>query len=223
MDGQSHARQQHGLDFEDWIKETFFESYTQPGNTDKWDATSVSFKNKYSLHTAGFQGLPVSMKTCKYGSSISFGDALRQIENNEDFLLIAAFWKRAGSKKNIVSIGAVRIAAENWQNLFVTEEEAEAETLEDYLKSETIAKIRKLDSGIKNRNISYQEARLFAEKEKSRMPKLPMSLHQKIDSKSQRRLQCSLPFSVFNDSFKNQFVYQTGDCKFWDETVPPLK
>lgn len=223
MDGQSHARQQHGLDFEDWVKETFFDSYVKTGNTDKWDAKGVSFKNKYSSQTAGFQGLPISMKTCKYGSSIGFADALRQLENNEDFLLIVAFWKQSGNKKNVVSIGAVKIDAKDWQNLFVTDEEGESETLEDYLQSPTIAKIRKLDSGIKDRSVSYQDARRIAIQEKSQLPKTPMSLHQKIDSKNQRRLQCSLPFSVFSDHFQNQFVYQTGVCKFWGETVPSLK
>jgi hypothetical protein len=221
MDGG--ARQQHGLNFEDWIKSTFFQSYTQTGYTDKWDATGVSFKSKYNSYTSGFEGLPVSMKTCKYNSSINFGDANRQLENNEDFLLIVAFWQNSGQHKKVVSIGAVKIDAEDWQNLFVTEEEAETDSYETYLESETIKKIRQLDHGIKrDQRLSHTDARSFAKKAKSDLPLLSMSINPKIDSKTQRRLQCSLPFSVFQDIFNTQFAFQSGNATFWGETVPLL-
>jgi hypothetical protein len=222
MDGG--ARQQHGLNFEDWIKTTFFQSFTQTGYTDKWDATNISFYSKYAVHTSAFGGLPVSMKTCKYNSSINFGDAKRQFENNEDFLLIVAFWQNSGLHKNVVSIGAVKIDAEVWQNLFVTEEEAETDSYETYLGSKTIEKLRELDHGIKREQLpSYVDARNFAKRAKSNLPKgISMSINPKIDSKSQRRLQCSLPFSVFQDMFKTQFAFQSGNATFWGETVPTL-
>ena len=222
MDGG--ARQQHGLTFEDWIKSTFFQSFTQTGYTDKWDATSISFKSKYNLYTAGFGGLPVSMKTCRYGSSINFGDALRQIENDEDFLLVVGFWQNSGSRKKIVSIGAVKVPSDVWQNLFVTDQEAVADTYETYLESETIKNIRELDRGIKRLvRPSHTDAREFAKKTKLGLPDhLSMSINPKIDSKTQRRVQCSLSFSVFQETFKNEFLLQTGDAVFWGETVPPI-
>jgi hypothetical protein len=222
MDGG--ARQKHGLNFEEWIKKTFFQSYTQTGYTDKWDSLSVTFKNDYASYTSSFNGLPVSMKTCGYGSSIGFGDALRQIENNEDFLLIAGFWQSAGNGKKIVSIGAVKIDAADWQNLFVTSEEGKTETYEDFLGLDTVQKIRQLDRGIKREQIPfYKDARDFAKKSKMTLPTgLSMSINPKIDSKTQRRVQCSLPFSVFESLFKSQFAFQSGKATFWGETVPLL-
>ena len=168
MDFGGTARQQHGMNFEKWLKDTFFESFTQTGHTDKWDATGVSFKSKFALHTSTFGGLPISIKTCQYGGSVNFGDAKRQAENNEDFLLIVAFWKNAGQHKKVVAIGAVKIAAENWQDLFITEEEADVEDYDEYLESETIQKIRDLDKGIKREErADYKDARNFAKKAKN--------------------------------------------------------
>jgi hypothetical protein len=215
------ARQQHGLTFEAWVKDTFFQSYNKTGPTDKWDATGVAYKGKYAKYTQGFDGLPISMKTCGYGSSINFGDAIRQLENNEDFLLIVAFWQNAGEHKKVVAIGAVAIAAEDWQNLFVTEEEAEVEDYDEYLQSTTIEKIRELHHGIKRESEpDYNEARKFAKTIKKGLPKLQMTINPKIDSGKQRRVQCSLPFSIFEEKFGVQFTFQTGDATFWDEEVP---
>ena len=62
--------------------------------------------------------LPVSIKTCKYGSSIGFGDALRQFENEEDFLLIVGFWKQAGAFKNFVAVEAAKNNGRRLANAF---------------------------------------------------------------------------------------------------------
>jgi hypothetical protein len=223
MDFGGTARQQHGLNFEGWIKSTFFQGFTQTGNTDKWDATGITYKNQYALHTLAFGGLPVSMKTCAYRSSINFGDALRQIENNEDFLLIVGFWQNSGRHKKIVAIGAVKIAAEEWQNLFVTEAEAETDSYEEFLESRTIEKIRELHHGIKREfEPRHTEARKFAKRIKKDLPKLQMTINPKIDSKKQRRVQCSLPFSVFEEKFGLQFHFQPSKAMFWGEEVPLL-
>jgi rubrerythrin len=223
MDFGGTARQQHGMNFEKWLKDTFFKSFTQTGPTDKWDATNVSYKSKYALHTSTFGGLSISIKTCKYGQAVNFGDAIRQLENNEDFLLVVAFWQNAGRHKKIVSIGAVKIDAQDWQNLFITEEEADVEDYDEYLESETIKKIRDLDRGIKRDERSdYKDARAFAKKAKKEIPETSMSINPKIDSKKQRRLQCTMPFSVFQELFKTQFVFQTGTAEFWGEDVPLL-
>ena len=239
MDG-SHARQQHGLDFEKWIKDTFFSAYVQTAYTAKWDATGVKFKSEYAIHTMIYSGLPVSIKTCKYGAPIGFGDAIRQFENDEDFLLIVGFWKNSGSAKKFVSVKAASVDAKKWKSLFegkVTIEELKKDDLEDESKDEseeffeieskqeslTGSKIRKLDEIIKDKSIQYKKVRELAKKAKKEITGIDIVLNPKIDSKGQRRLQCSLPFSVFWEEFAKEAAFSDEDCTFWGEKVPLLK
>ena len=101
--------QNHGFMFENWIKDTFFNGY-RGGYSDKWDVP-VEFNSKNKL--------PVSIKTAKYGSTIGLGDAIRQFNTNEDFLLIVGFWKQEGKLKHIVNVSAVVVKKEVWKNLWL--------------------------------------------------------------------------------------------------------
>lgn len=107
--------QRHGFDFENWVKETFFGEFAA-NYTQKWDVPSKA--NNLKIIPKEFRNLPVSIKTCKFGSPIGFGDALRQFKNDEDFLLIVGFWKQSGSYKNFVAVEGVKITADIWKNLF---------------------------------------------------------------------------------------------------------
>ncbi len=222
MDAGNQARQQHGMDFEKWIKTTFFKSYHQTGYTDKWDALNVEFKKETLKYTSNFLGLPVSMKTCKYGAPIGFGDAIRQFDNTQDFLLIVGFWLSSGLGKKFLSVKAVKVTKAEWHKLFaeaVTEEELE----KDRLKPEEIErKIYGLDRTIKLTS-SYLDARKQAKAEKKALPKMEIVLNPKIDSKNQRRLQCSLPFHIFWEKFAEESPFKDETCKFWGKTVPLLK
>ncbi len=222
MDGMSNARQQHGMDFERWLKETFFQSYIETGYTDKWDILGGTFKSEYFEHTGGLANLPISIKTCKYGMPIGFGDAIRQFENQQDFLLIVGFWLPDGSGKRFVSVKAVKISASEWHRLFegkITPNELQ----KDVLDSEGVKnKIYHLDSVIKS-VADYRNARILAQQTKKQLPAMDIVLNPKIDSKSQRRLQCSLPFQVFLDKFaKEPALANPLGCTFWGETVPVL-
>ena len=90
--------QSHGFVFEDWVKNTFFSGY-KGGYSDKWDIP-CEFNKKYG-------GIPVSIKTAKYGSTIGLGDACRQFDTKENFLMIVGFWKQEGRYKRIVNASAV--------------------------------------------------------------------------------------------------------------------
>ncbi|MGI8641849.1 MAG: hypothetical protein ACR2MG_18115 [Pyrinomonadaceae bacterium] len=162
------------------------------------------------------------MKTCKFGSPIGFGDAIRQFDNTQDFLLIVGFWLSSGAMKKFLSVKAVKVAAGEWHKLFletITEEELE----KDRLKPEEIQrKIYGLDRTIKMTS-SYLDARKQAKAEKQALPKMEIVLNPKIDSKIQRRLQCSLPFSIFWEKFAGESPIKNETCTFWGETVPLLK
>ncbi len=196
--------QRHGFDFENWIKETFF-TFNPIKYTEKWDVPADL--NTSTAIPAEFQRLPVSIKTSKYGSPIGFGDAVRQFDNDEDFLLIVGFWKQDGGYKNFVSVEAVKVTVDDWKKLFLPLIEGD---------------VKNLDSTIKDRSIDYWEARKRAREEK-KTPKFKSAsivLNPKIDSKDQRRLQCSLPFTVFWNNFAKKPLYSDSDCELFGVKVP---
>ncbi len=171
----------------------------------KWDvpgeATGLA-KIPKELHH-----LPVSIKTCKFGSPIGFGDALRQFKNNEDFLLIVGFWQQSGNYKNFVAVEGIKILANDWRNLFLPLNAAD---------------LILLDSAIKNIESHYSEARKVAKeiKNSDKFKQTKIILNPKIDSKTQRRLQCSLPFNIFWQDFVRRKPYQKIDSELFGEKVP---
>ncbi len=196
--------QRHGFDFENWVKETFFAEF-KVSYTQKWDVPGEA--NYLAKIPKEFRHLPVSIKTCKYGSPIGFGDALRQYNNNEDFLLIVGFWKQDGIYKNFVAVEGIKILTDNWKNLFLPLNAAD---------------LILLDSAIKNIELHYSEARKTAKELKNSdvFKQTQIILNPKIDSKTQRRLQCSLPFNIFWQVFVEEEPYQKIDSELFGEKVP---
>ena len=160
---------------------TFFTSFVAE-YTEKWDVPKEF--NSSDRVPEEMRHLPVSIKTCKYGSPIGFGDAIRQFGIHEDFVLIVGFWQQAGPVKNFVAAEAVRISSHQWKQLF------EPITPEILLK---------LDQMIKDFGTHYSTVRTLAKATKNNYPFTDsvMVINPKIDSKKQRRLQCSLPFKAF--------------------------
>lgn len=130
--------------------------------------------------------MPVSIKTCKNNCPIGFGDALRQFHIDEDFLLIVGFWEQSGIHKNFVSVEAVKITSAEWRSLF---------------SPLLMQDLQTLDSVIKDKTIYYAEVRRKAKEIKRLFAPTKIVLNPKIDSKEQRRLQCSLPFKFFWQDF----------------------
>ncbi len=196
--------QKHGFDFENWVKETFFAEFNA-NYTQKWDVPNEA--NSLEIVPKDFRHLPVSIKTCKFGSPIGFGDALRQFKNDEDFLLIVGFWKQEGKHKNFVAVEGVKIIANAWKSLFLPLDTND---------------LTLLDSTIKNTELHYSEARKRAieVKNSAKFQEAKIILNPKIDSKTQRRLQCSLPFGVFWQDFVGKESYQNVDSKLFGEKVP---
>lgn len=196
-----NERQAHGFKFEDWLKKTFFDIYY----TSEWDIPEQLNPNP--------KGGPISIKTAKWRGSVYFGDALRQFQIQQQFTLIVGFWKSEANKKKIVKIVEAVISPDKWKEIW---------------KPLTAETIRELDSLIKDRSISPEAARKRIQEKLSELRnKKPtiITLNPKIDSKTQRRLQCSL-------SFTNFFKYLVGididgveeDAVFllWgEELIPP--
>lgn len=69
--------QHHGFAFERWVKETFFEPF-KANYAQKWDVPAEH--NCLCEVPLDLRGLPVSIKTAKFGSPIGLGDAARQFK-----------------------------------------------------------------------------------------------------------------------------------------------
>jgi hypothetical protein len=173
--------QDHGLWFERWLCDAFFDGYRPPQYNQKWDIPAEA--NRLHGH------LPVNPKASKFGTSIGLGDAVRQFDitqRSESFILAVGFWEQSTpQKKAWVNAQAVVISPEKWLKLW---------------HPITLADLEKLDSIVKNPALSLEEARQAAHDLKSKAPFIDavIQVNPKID-RSQRRLQCSLGFAAFFD------------------------
>ena len=149
----------------------------------KWDIPDS--ENKEPEVPIEWRDFPVSIKTAKWGSPIGLGDAIRQRNTNESFVMIAGFWRqRTPQEKWFEEIGVVKFHPEFWNSLW---------------GAVSLATLRELDSKIKDLRLHYSDARKVAKQWKSQLVKSgsKIVINPKIDSKKQRRIQCSLPFPIF--------------------------
>ena len=165
--------QRHGLVFEQWVRDTFFDGYRPGSYTQKWDIPAAA--------NTRFGGVPVNPKATKFGAPVDLGDALRQFRIDEPFLLVVGFWQQVGDEKRFVNIVSPRIAPELWRKLW---------------GPVTLADLERLEAVVKDRSLTPAQARAAAQKIKSAPPftQSIIVVNPKIDSKTQRRLQCSLRF-----------------------------
>lgn len=177
--GSAQEVQGHGLVFEQWVRDTFFDGYKPASYTQRWDIPASANRD----HGA----IPVNPKAVKHGTAVDLGDALRQYEIDEPFLLILGFWQQDGDMKRIVNIIAPEISPELWRKLW---------------GPVTYADLRRLDTLIKDPGPSVEETRRLALKMKNSPPftGAVIQVNPKIDNHGQRRLQCSIRFS---DVFKH--------------------
>ncbi len=170
--------QSHGLMFEKWLRDTFFGGYEPKGYTQKWDIPASANPDHGRV--------PVNPKAAKLGTPIGLGDAMRQFEIDEPFMLIVGFWEQVTPKeKRWVNVQAVRVEPEAWRKLWGGIAHADLE---------------RLIAVIKNTSLSLEETRAQAQVIKAQPPfdGAVIEVNPKID-RSQRRLQCSLSFEAFFD------------------------
>jgi len=168
--------QQHGLVFEKWVRDTFFAGYKPASYTQRWDIPATE--------NQAHGGVPVNPKAVKYGTAIDLGDALRQYEIDEPFMLVVGFWRQDGDEKRLVNIAAPIVRPELWRQLW---------------GPVTYADLLRLDALIKDLGPSVEETRRLALKVKNSPPfsEAVIQVNPKIDTHGQRRLQCSIRFADF--------------------------
>ena len=167
--------QHHGLVFEQWVRDAFFDGYRPESYTQKWDIPAAA--NRAHGH------LPVNPKAAKYRTPVDLGDALRQFEIAEPFILVIGYWQQDGDTKRMVNIVAPVITPELWKRLW---------------GAVTLADLQRLDAVIKDRALTPEQARAAAQKIKHAPPfsQAIIQVNPKIDSHEQRRLQSSLSFAA---------------------------
>lgn len=192
--------QGHGVWFEKWVRDTFFDGYQPASYTQQWDIPA-SANTRHG-------GIPVNPKANKWKAPIDLGDALRQFQIAEPFLLIIGYWKQEGSKKRLVNIVPARVEPQMWRELW---------------GGLTLADLQRLNAVVKDKSLSIEEARAKARKMKAEPPfsHSLISLNPKIN-KSQRRLQCSLRFGrVFGLLAPDADPSEQERPSLWGVSAPP--
>jgi hypothetical protein len=188
------AVQQHGLVFEEWVRDIFFDGYRPPSATQKWDIPAAVNKRH--------GGVPVNPKAAKYRTPVDLGDALRQFDIAEPFILVVGFWEQDGDDKRFVNLIAPRVEPAVWRKLW---------------GDVTRADLERLDAVIKDRSLTPEAARAAAQRMKNAPPftRAVIVLNPKIDDATQRRLQCSL-------RFEDVFKFLAPDAKPDPQAKPEL-
>ena len=132
--------QHHGVVFEAWVRDTFFEGYRPSSYSQKWDIPASANRAQ--------GGIPVNPKAIKYRGAIDLGDAIRQIKIDEPFILLAGFWQQEGKQKRFVNLTAPRIEPATWKKLW---------------GPVTLADVQRLDTVIKDPAKTPDEARAAAQ------------------------------------------------------------
>jgi hypothetical protein len=171
--------QHHGVVFESWVRDTFFDGYQPASYTQRWDIPASANRRH--------GGIPVNPKLAKYRTAVDLGDALRQFEIDESFLLVVGFWRQEGDTKRIVHLLAPEISPALWRKLW---------------HPVTAADLQRLDALIKDTSRPVAETRRLARRMKNSPPFTDaiIQVNPKIGRDGQRRLQCSLRFA---DVFKH--------------------
>ncbi len=177
--------QEHGFIFENWIKKILNIDHLASNYTQKWDIPGE---------------LPISVKCMGAFNALEFSSAERMWEIDGDFLLVVARWKQIGPNKIIISIDEL---------LF------NKAILKKLRGDITLDELRAFNDRIKSfppGRAGQEAGSAFAEQWKranSRKMGL-LNIAAKLDSKTQRRVQCNLNYS----NYVNLFGAPSGNLSF---------
>lgn len=169
--------QKHGFLWENYIRKIVFGLSEEQNNTDIHDIPS--YKNKFDINEN------VSIKTT-CGSNIDCADIIRFFgydHDNAKHTIICLIYKQLGSSKTIRKIYEIDYSKNMRDYLFGT---ISLQELQDYVK---------LVKSIPKGNVSKEQKDLYIS-EKKRLQlhhNMRINISPKVDSKTQRRVQCSIP------------------------------
>ena len=192
-------RQAHGFIFQNWVIGKFLNM----AYTTKWD---IPAKVNSLTHKS------ISIKIAKWKSSVYLGDALRQFNIDEDFEMLIAFYVNNRDKKKIINMQLINISLNKWKELWGN------------MSREKLIELNNLIKSSKGRGLIGKELdefrKLIQDNKKELLKNYngKITLHPKIDSKTQRRLQCTISFNtLFREFPLNKKIMKTYN--FWGEIV----
>ena len=126
--------------------------------------------------------------------------------------MVVAFYKTENDKKKIMYLVLLSVSKEKWGKMWGNMAEKNLEELITYIKSSD------------HRNINGEQLERFRKEVQRRKTGLlgdytgKISLNPKIDSKTQRRLQCSIPFNILFEEFKLTKEFMK-EADLWGEKI----
>lgn len=177
--------QKHGLLFE----EDMFVTITGKTKDEVKKTHKIGYVDKFDIIPAYGSDHPYSMKMSKDGKNICFGDILRFYNSckNEDFILLVGVYRQNGQIKILDSIYEFLFTGDQCSIIFGNIPEDSLINFVKYVKSIPPGKGAQLT----HRKIWKQKRlELYENYEKPLI-----SIDAKIDSKNQRRVQCSIKLS----------------------------
>lgn len=146
-------------------------------------------------YDAYYNDIPVQIKCIKHGSNIEMGDYLRNKSKNQDFILIIGFW--SGEKTNIVK-----------EEILFIDHIMFKKCLQFDYDTQLISDMKPINNSRDN-DLAWK---LFCNKYKKLWPKNNLlRLRFKRDHKTQKRIQCAIPWRLFNQFCKQ---FPNFDLKF---------
>lgn len=192
------ASQEHGFEIERLLKKEFqqrnkgwFPQYVpiQAGHTARFDVPD--YVDPYG------KGIPTSIKTARILNSraiINLSDANRiaDLVNFDQTRLMVALYHQMRSKKVFGEIREYIITGNEWNNL---------------IGGTPLDLINGFSNAIKQEKDTHKaknEARVWKERLQELFPETPMTWNPKIDTKGQRRLQCSVSLEALEDIIEDK-------------------
>ena len=164
--------QKHGFIFEEWVKNILGVSHLATNYTQKWDVAGKD---------------PVSVKFMGEKNALEFSSTVRIWEIQENFILVIGRWRQVGNKKKVVSIDEIKIT----KNIL---NKMRGDISMDEIK-EFDKKIKTFPAGKLGQFEGITFAKKWKKDRKDRMGLLTIT--HKIDSKTQRRIQCNLNYKNY--------------------------
>jgi len=168
--------QEHGFIFENWIKQILHIDHLATNYTQKWDIPGQ---------------LPISVKCMGEFNALEFSSAERMWEIDSDFLLIVARWRQTGPIKIIISIDELLF------NKAILKKLRGDITLNELRAFNN--KIKSFPSGRAGQEAGSTFAKNWKRVNSHKMGLLNIAA--KLDSKTQRRVQCNLNYSNYVSLF----------------------
>lgn len=177
--------QLHGKTVEDHLKSAF------PGSADherkpndSWDIEKI-FDD--------IDGLPTSIKTTKT-NIVCLADARKFVNIIEPYRILIGRYKQINDVKHLYQIEEYLVTIDEHKKLLGDLLPVEVEIFHNSL--------------LKYKLGEHKEARIFAKSMKKSLPNSIIQLNPKIDSKKQRRLQCSIKIEDLSNNVKIKNTYK---------------